>query len=46
MNVSIKYTAEGIIIRDLLMNEVSYSLKNLKIISEAKTYKLRGTTLN
>jgi len=46
VNVNINYTDEGRIIRDLLTNEVSYSIKNLKIISEAKTYKLRGTTLN
>jgi len=46
VNININYTDEGRIIRDLLMNEVSYSIKNLKIISEAKTNKLRGTTLN
>lgn len=46
VNVSIIYTDEGKIIKELLMNEVSYSIKNLKIISEAKVYKLRGTTLN
>jgi hypothetical protein len=46
VNVNINYTDEGRIIRDLLTNEVSYSIKNLKIISEAKTYTLRGTTLN
>lgn len=46
VNVIIRYNDEGSIIKELLMNEVSYSIKNLKIISEAKVYKLRGTTLN
>jgi hypothetical protein len=46
VNVIIRYNDEGKIIKDLLMNEVTYSIKNLKIISEAKTYTLRGTTLN